>query len=199
MEGTVHSVSLSYDYTFADPMRLAMVYGSKDPHLEAAVLATPRCWVSDDEEQEHRILAEIIKGTIAVDVAGEAPRYMLVFHWIASAIGASAEANADDDDANALEGDVIRSANPALERLGELPLSEVDSSDHPFLPAKGLAVQAADSIVCSVFSATDCQRTSTLLARRWADFTPEEIEVVGPLSRLLGRRRHHDVLLQLMF
>lgn len=192
-------MSISYDYAFADPARLAMIYGSKDPRLEAVVLATPRCWFSDDDEQEHRILTEIIGGTIVADVESDAHLYVLVFHWIATSIGASVDRNVVDDDANALEGDLIRSVNPALERLGEPPLLVADSPDHPFLPARDLADQSADSVACFVFSAEDCERTHKLLLNRWADFAPEEIEVVGPLSRLLGRRRYHDVLLQLMF
>lgn len=189
-------MSTSYDHAFADPARLAMIYGSKDPRLEAVVLATPRCWVSDDEPRELQILAEILEGTMIG--ASEEHLYVQVFHWIASAIGATAELD-DEHDARALEADVIGSANAALERLGEPPLVETYSPDHPFLPAKDLVLRAADSVVCSMFSAQDCDRTHQLLRKRWADFTPAEIEAIGPLSRLLGRRRYHDVLLQLWF
>lgn len=190
-------MSISYAYVFADPLRLARVFGSKDPRLEAVVHETPRCWISEDEETEDHILAEIIDGAIVED--REPHLQVLVFHWIASAIGTRADENADEDDGVALEGDLVRSVNPALKRLGEAPLLEAESADHPFLPTMGLAMQAADSVVCSMFSAADCDRAHTLLSTRWADFTPDEIEVVGPLKRLLHRRRYHDVLLQLLF
>lgn len=151
-------------------------------------------WGSEDEAADVRALNEIIEGA-TLDPSGRAT-YTLVLQWICGTVGVDAWFGAEEDDQEYAEQEPepIETLNAILRRLGESELEESAHQTHPFLPTLPLA-PAHDFPTIAVYDAAGCARTAETLSARWSELDEDEIEVAGPMLRLLERRRYDDVLI----
>ena len=179
-----------YPY-FVDPARLRAVYGGKDATLAAQVRAGIS-WppTAGEAVSAEEALDQIIRGAVLDSAARDV--YTSVLESICGVVGVDGTESLNEDDLQAFEPELVERANAALARLGGAGLDALVTKDHPYLPGIG---RPDDIPLIDLYEATDCARVTAAIAARWTDFAAAEALAVGPLLRLLERRRFYDALI----